>query len=433
MIPKSILLLVAGLGLGLPAPAAAPDTAQRHLPNGVTALALHFPGSTNVAVFSFLPMGLAGDGPGQTQWSHLIEHLVLRRTVPAEARWANAETLPDHLRLDFYGHNGNWREGLEHQRQWLTGGAMEEPMLAAEKLNVLRECDFTERTLATHKFAIAGWNQVMRNNPPHVGVRSDVTNAKREELERLRNKHLFVPMRTTVCMVGGVATDEALAAMAETFGELESVATVRGFSPLPPGEHAVTWDLASAHLLFTWPVPAPADREHAALMFAGQSLTMRLFNDPEMKAFSGVILAGTDLTPDGTNWFFQLSASIKPGVDAGELESKILARLDSWLADDSAFGPAPLLGRRLGLGMLSAPDPQPLRANLPPNVTGATLEMNLGLQWAAQHHRYRDSVAKLAANLQALTATEVQSIARRLLGSATRTRIWFAPGKPASD
>jgi len=46
------------------------------LSNGIQAVAVHLPGSTNVSIFSFLPLGLTSDGPNQAQWSHLVEHLL---------------------------------------------------------------------------------------------------------------------------------------------------------------------------------------------------------------------------------------------------------------------------------------------------------------------------------------------------------------------
>src|SRR5690349_3311113 len=83
-----------------PVPAANnPRVETRTLPNGLHCLVINFPGSTNVAIFTYSPMSLITDGLGQTQWSHLVEHLVLRSTVPEEDLLrANAETMSDHMR-----------------------------------------------------------------------------------------------------------------------------------------------------------------------------------------------------------------------------------------------------------------------------------------------------------------------------------------------
>src|SRR5256885_874192 len=101
-------------------------------------------------------MGLTADGAGQTQWAHLVEHLVIRSTVASDLSIANAETLPDHMRLDFYGGTNNWKEGLSHVQRWLRGVPFTAQSLAAEKPKVNQEVDYTVKNFATHKFALAG-------------------------------------------------------------------------------------------------------------------------------------------------------------------------------------------------------------------------------------------------------------------------------------
>ena len=103
----AMVVLLSPRAVGAP-----PQVDRFTLENGIRVVVLHVPESPHVSIFSYLPLGLTSDGPGQTQWSHLLEHLVLRSTVPAGARTKNAETLPDHMRLDSYGSTEDWREGL---------------------------------------------------------------------------------------------------------------------------------------------------------------------------------------------------------------------------------------------------------------------------------------------------------------------------------
>src|SRR5579862_5960199 len=119
--------------------AAIPIARSRTLPNGIRLVSVYFQGSTNLSIFSYLPMGLVSDGPKQTQWSHLVEHLVIRSTIKGDLSIANAETLPDHMRLDFYGNTSNWKQGLSHQQRWLQGVPFVEETLEAEKPNVKSE------------------------------------------------------------------------------------------------------------------------------------------------------------------------------------------------------------------------------------------------------------------------------------------------------
>src|SRR2546425_11897200 len=130
-----VLVILAGLGCG-PSRGEAPVVDSLTLANGLRIVALHIADSTNVAIFTFLPMGLAFDGPRQSQWSHLVEHLVIRSTVPADSPMANAETLPDHMRLDFYGSADNWQEGLKHTADWLRGVPFTQQNLDLEKPKV---------------------------------------------------------------------------------------------------------------------------------------------------------------------------------------------------------------------------------------------------------------------------------------------------------
>ncbi len=90
-------------------------------------------------------MSLTSDRSRQSQWSHLVEHLVIRSTLPADSPVGNAETSPDHMRLDFYGSTNNWRESLEHHANWLRGIPFTQANLDAEKPKVNAECDFTAR------------------------------------------------------------------------------------------------------------------------------------------------------------------------------------------------------------------------------------------------------------------------------------------------
>src|SRR5687767_6502994 len=86
------------------ASAAVPILHERTLENGIRLRYLYLKDSTNVAMFTYLPIGLAFDDADRGQWSHLLEHLIIRTTVPPgePLKTVNAETLPDHMRLDFY-------------------------------------------------------------------------------------------------------------------------------------------------------------------------------------------------------------------------------------------------------------------------------------------------------------------------------------------
>src|SRR5688572_5327806 len=239
-------------GRAVPGPA---QPAIHALSNGMRVVVVHFPKSTNVSIFSFLPMSLCSDSPGRAQWSHLIEHLVIRSTFPDDLRRANAETLPDHMRLDFYGSTADWKEGMSHHRRWLEGARFASDTLAAEKPKVISECDFTSRNFATHKFALAAWSHAARHSNAHVAIKADVLRARLQDVQRYHDEHFFLPQKATVCIVGGVDLQSVLAEVGHQLGNL--IARARPVSPVTPraGKLDITWDLDARHLLLVWPLP----------------------------------------------------------------------------------------------------------------------------------------------------------------------------------
>lgn len=255
-----------------------PVTTQ--LSNGISVVIVHLPESPHVSLFTFLPLALVVDGPDQAQWSHLVEHLVIRSTISGDLREANAETMHDHMRLDFYGDTGNWREGLGHHKRWLAGVPFSAENLAAEKPKVIEECDFTARSFATHKFGLAAWAHGFRHGKSHIRIKGDVLEATLEKIQRHRDEHLFIPAATTLCVVGGVDATTFLAEAEKELGHLEARA-----KPMPVGHPSITrsreltWDMDAHHLVLTWPIPSPGEGEYAALMAAAQWLNTQFFAD----------------------------------------------------------------------------------------------------------------------------------------------------------
>ena len=62
--------------------AAPPEVTRFTLSNGIQVVNLYVEDSTDVCIFSYLPLGLVADGKAKTQWSHLIEHLYYELRVP---------------------------------------------------------------------------------------------------------------------------------------------------------------------------------------------------------------------------------------------------------------------------------------------------------------------------------------------------------------
>ena len=403
-----------------------PAIDSRKLDNGIVVVCVHFPASTNVAIFTFLTMGLAADGLAQAQWSHLVEHLVIRSTIPANSPQANAETLPDHMRLDFYGNTTDWREGLSHHRRWLEGVPFTEANLAAEKPKVIAECDFTARNFATHKFALAAAAQGFRHNQKHAALKGDVLKAALAEIQNYRNTRLVSPSNTIVCVVGGVEPAKVWPAAAEVFGKIKPSSTSASPLKVHTGNREMTWDLDARHLVLLCPIPSAQDETYPALFAAAQWLNMQFFGDQEIKKLTGMALAGADLaTPEGN--YFYLSASLRPEGSFSNVQARIehhLRRLSSSGADLALL---PMLGKQLADSLTNLPDLALLKKQLPPQMTPAMLEMNIGLQWGMNEFRYGRHKAELANRLAGLKIERVRQAAQSHLTASKCAVITLQP------
>ena len=402
-------------GRAVPGPAAQP--AIHTLSNGMRVVVVHFPKSTNVSIFSFLPMSLCSDSPGRAQWSHLIEHLVLRSTFPENLERANAETLPDHMRLDFYGSTADWKEGLSHHRRWLEGARFTAETLAAETPKVVSECDFTTRNFATHKFALAAWSQAARHSNAHVAIKTDVLRAGLQDVQHYHDEHFFLPPQTTVCAVGGVDAQSFLAEAGRQLGNIASRARPAPRANPRPGNLDITWDLDARHLLLVWPLPDFADADFASLMTAGQWLTIQYFRDAQLKKFTGFTLAGADLaTPEGN--FFYISASLRPGATFADVEKILRAPLQK-LSDNKIDLPQlPMLGRQLASSLTDVPDPALMLRQIPPGMNPAMVEGNIGLAFAMNVHRYGAHREIMARHLATASSASIHSATAKHLAPA---------------
>lgn len=384
------------------------------LPNGIRVVAVHFPKSTNVSIFTYTPMGLASDGPGHAQWAHLVEHLVIRSTVPGDFTHANAETLADHMRLDTYGTVDDWQKWLSHHRRWIEGVPFTEANLQAEKPRVVSECVVTARNFATHKFALAAWAQGVRHGQKHVAIKGDVLNATLGDVQALRNEHFAIPGQVTVCVVGGVETAIVLSTLEKQLGGIKltgkPVAAVRPRS----GNIDLTWDLEARHLLLTWPIPGFEVGDYAQLMVAGQLLSMEFASAPKkLKQQVGMALSGADLvTPEGN--FFYISASLKPGATFEEVRKQLQATLDR-LCAGQGLDQAADFGKQLAFSITQVADPSAFTSSLPPGMTTAMMEGNIGLMFGLNVHRYGAERETLARNLAATTPAKVRQAVQKYL------------------
>ena len=407
-------VLFAGCG----APKGLDPPAPWTLSNGIRVVLVPFPASENVSIFTYVPMGLASDPAGMTQWAHLVEHLVIRTTHTAPSKEVNAETLPDHMRLDFYGTVDNWRNGLAYHAAWLSGGDFSEETLRREIPAALSECDYTVRNLATYKFAMAAWAQSARHGRDRAAVKGDIERATLDAVRQYHDEHFAVLNRTVVCIVGGVTPEEARAAAEKALSGIASDAAAPAPASIAAGDRDITWDLQTRHLVLSWPLPKPTSKDYAALYASAAQLQMQLFQDQELKKLAGGVLVGADFSlPEGR--FFYANAVLQPGAPFEEVREALMTRLNA-LQNKTTADLVRNIGGQLAYQLTHVMDPALVKQQAPPDVSAAMIEVNLGLQWGMREFQFGPDRETLAKNLSVLTRDDVQAALKRYLTTESR-------------
>jgi hypothetical protein len=398
--------------------------------NGICAIVIPIPDSGDVAVFTYLPMGLVLDGPGQCQWSHLLEHLVIRSTHPGDLQTVNAETLDDHMRLDFYGTKENWEAGIRCHARWIAGMPLAPETLEHEKQAVLHECDFVSKQFATHKFALAAWSQAFRHGRNSVYPKGDITRATLADMQQYHDTRMVVPSKAVICIVGGVPAEETGNTLVELIGPIKSEAKPAVPVELHKESRDVIWDMDARHLILTWPIPPASHKDYPGLLLAAQVLMVQLNGDPALQRAAGMTLVGADLAlPEGN--FFYVSASLRPDVEPDVVQRDIIARVQSFSRDGLSRMRVPMFGTQLAEQWSKFPDETQIGALVSPNVSRKMIEMNLGLQWGMREFQYDGQCAALAKELRTVKAESVEGVIGRYLKPDSVSCITLLP-PPAS-
>ena len=228
----------------------APKVTRFTLSNGIRVVNLHVENSTDVGIFSYLPLGLVTDGKTKAYWSHLINHLTVRTAGPIDYKTSNAETMANNIRLDFMGNMDTWTQGLELHAKWLSGLPFSAESLTEELPRVLSQFDYIEANLVTHKLAHVAWNQVFRHGETDIAMRKDIQSAQLSELQEYRDQHLVQADRVLLCVIGGVDSETLKDTMEKQFGAINLTEKTLPRSTVPPKvarDQNATWDISVTH------------------------------------------------------------------------------------------------------------------------------------------------------------------------------------------
>ena len=427
---KRAIVVVCILGNFSLASAAPPEVTRFTLSNGIQVVNLYVEDSTDVCIFSYLPLGLVADGKAKTQWSHLIEHLVLRTTGPIHNYVErNGQTTHHGMHLDFIGTTDNWKQGLELQAKWLSNSPLSETDLAEELPKALSELDFVTNNLSTGLFAMAAWNQVFRHGETDIAMRGAIESAELSELQAYRNRHLVQGDRVLLCVIGGIEPETLQSAMEEQLGHINLTANAlpkATATPVQEKDRRATWDVNVTHYMETYRIPHPTHENYPAFFAANVLLNQALMMDSELKQLTGSIFCGVDLiTPEQT--YLYVTTALKPDSDIETVKQRIRYLINQLKQPENNWQiamAAPALSQQFSAPMDIE---MVMQQHKPAGMTETMMLGNLGLQWGLLEYQYGDTLPQFASALANISAADVADVVSRELTENKRMTLILAP------
>ena len=422
-----VLFLIGNFSLAFAVP---PGVTRFTLSNGIKVVNLYVEDSTDICIFSYLPLGLVADGKAKTQWSHLIEHLVLRTTGPINSYVErNGQTTHHGMHLDFIGTTDNWKRGLELQTKWLSNSPFSETDLVEELPRALNELDFVTTNLHTGLFAMAAWNQVFRHGETDIAMRGAIESAELSELQAYRNRHLVHADRVLLCVIGGIEPEALQAAMEEQLGPINLTANTLPKATGTPAEkknRRATWDVNVTHYIETYAIPNAIHEHYPAFFVAHMLLNQSLMMDTELKQLTGSIFCGADLvTPEQT--YLYVTAALKPDTNIEKVKQRI-GQLINQLKQPENNAQVAMIAPVLSMQFSSPMDIEMvMQQHKPAGMTETMMLGNIGLQWGLLEYQYGDTLPQFASALANVSATDIASVVNRYLTEDRRMTLVLTP------
>jgi len=301
---------VVTVGVSMASAGAEPPSVDRFdLPNGVRVVAIQIQGAARQTTFTFLPLSLATDRAGEAQWSHLIEHMLLRSTDPftlsPPGMLINGETTADSVRLETIAEPDAWRESIDRHAAWLAARDFDEETLEREKLAIAGEESGTVMSRATHKWAIAAWNQAVRHGAKHVELHGDVAEARLDVVEHATVALLPRDSSVLVVSLGPTPITDVRERITQSIGALTTVSADTVGAAIDAaaftGSHVATWDLPTRHVMLWWRLPADTLSVRAIAHAIAPAIAMQLSRTPrEWEGRGGAIAVPIVSGPDGS-------------------------------------------------------------------------------------------------------------------------------------
>ena len=384
------------------------------LPGGTRLMVLQVSDAPRQSTFTFLPLGLLHDDSGRAQYSHLVEHMLIRGTDPdnlsAPGMTFNGETTGDALRVETNATLEQWEASLDRHLEWLELEAVSAEVLEREKGRIAQEEASTVENGFTHKWAEAAWNQVVRHGRSHAAVHADVEHATPKELFEYAKQHLGQLNTVLIASVGPIDPEAIRAKLAQALSgrtaEAPSARALEASNKKLSGgaTSTATWDL-DAHHMVQWMELRDLDaRDRVAGHVLVQLLNMELAKPGEFEL--GHLLTSTASVSEGR--YLMFSASLLKPEDADRARVVFESALDRVLAGKSF--PIPLALTQLRAQAGQNVDPAPARKQLERMGRDTTLiEVQLLLSAVMNELRLGLNYEEIQAAWEALDLEQMES------------------------
>ena len=414
-------------------PNATPEVTRFTLSNGIRVVNLYVENSTDVGIFSYLPLGLVTDGKAQAHWSHLVNHLTIRTAGPIDFKTSNAETMANNMRLDAWGSKDTWTQNLAQHAKWLSGLPFSAESLTEELPRVLSQFDYIEANLATHKLAQVAWNQVFRHGETDITIRDDIKSAQLNELQEYRDSHLIQADRVLLCVIGGVDPETLKDTMEKQLGTISLTKKTLPEPTVPPEiakDQNATWDINVTHYMETYPIPRPESEDYPALHVASVLLRLACIQDTQLKEWTGGIFCGVDLvTPEQV--YLYITTSLKPDADIEKVKQRV-RQLMNPLKEAANNTQVPMIAQSIFTELSAPPDIATLMQHKPENMPENLMLLQLGVSWGTIEYQYGNTLSQLTTASADVSATDVASVVNRYLTEDHRMTLILTPQAPVN-
>jgi zinc protease len=259
---------------------------------------------------------------------------------------------------------------------------------------------------------------------PVIGWRSDVENATVEACREFFDAY-YVPNNIVLAIAGAFDTEEALATVRRTFGRLEARTVPRNPTEEPEQEGerraVVHFDLRSPVLAAAWHAPKTGDPDAEPLDVLSQILSggrssrlyrRLVYDEQQALAAQG---AYWELSDAGVFYAF---ATVRPDASIARVEELFMAEIDRVKREPVSAAELEKAKRQLEVGLVRG------------MATSDALASRIGREFST-FGRVRPLAERLGA-IQAVTAADVQRVARKYLREEKRTVVYVV-APPAGE